>query len=68
MVASCGTSHWTGSGAGRSPSNLPDEVACIAVAAFVLLAGLLQLRAVGLPARPPASRQDPPQKMGDRYG
>jgi hypothetical protein len=46
----------------------PSGMACIGVAAVVLLAGLLQLRAVGLPARQPASRQAPPHKTGERHG
>jgi hypothetical protein len=48
-------------------NSFPSEMACIAVAA-VVLAGLLRLRAVGLPARPVASRQDPSHEVGERHG
>ena len=69
MTASCGTSCWAEVRCGpgdQQPSRSMSPAS--AWSAVVLLAGLLQLRAVGLPARPPASRQDPPQKTGDRYG
>ena len=48
-------------------NSFPSEMAGIGMAAL-LLAGLLQLRAVGLPAHPAASRQSPPHKTGERYG